>query len=261
MIANELTLTTLVAAAIMSIQLVVRQTRAEEEAGRAELLLAAVVGRRAPLTAALLQTALADAVLVLVITAGLAGSGLPPVDAVAMATGIGLTGLLFGAVAAVTAQLSALARAASGAALAVLAAAALARGVGDILHPHGSPLSWFSPIAWAQQTRAFVDLRWWPLLLSLVAVAALVVLAFRLVAVRDLGAGLVAPRRGPAGAGRSVSGVAGLTLRLQRASVIGWAVALALGGATFGSLADRWSAWSPPTRGCSRPWARGSSTT
>jgi ABC-2 type transport system permease protein len=239
MITNELTFSVLVAAAIMSIQLVVRQTRAEEESGRAELVRAAVVGRRAPLTAALLEAALADAVLVVVITAGLAGSGLAPADSLAMATGIGLTGLLFGAVAAVTAQLSAHARAASGAALAVLALAAVVRGVGDIVRLHGSALSWFSPIAWAQQTRPFVDLRWEPLLLSVAVVVGLAVLAYRLVAVRDVGAGLVAPRRGPAGAGGSLSSVAGLALRLQRASVIGWAVALLLTGAVFGSLADQ----------------------
>jgi ABC-2 type transport system permease protein len=238
MIANELTLTVMVAAAIMSIQLVVRQTRAEEESGRAELIRAAVLGRPAPLTAALLEAALADAAIAVVIAAGLAGSGLALVDSVAMAVGIGLTGLVFGAVAAATAQLSAHARAASGAALAVLAAAAVVRGVGDLVQTHGSPLSWFSPIAWAQQTRPFVDLRWEPLALSVVTVAALVVLAYRLVALRDVGAGLVAPRPGPAEAARSLSGVAGLSLRLQRASVLGWGVALLLTGAVFGSLAD-----------------------
>lgn len=239
MVANELTLTVMVAAAIMSIQLVVRQTRAEEESGRAELIRAAVVGRRAPLTAALLEAALADGLLVLVVAAGLAGSGLSLADSLAVATGIGLTGLLFGAVAAVTAQLSGYARAASGWALAVLGAAAVVRGVGDILHTHGSRLSWFSPIAWAQQTRAFVELRWWPLLLSVAAVVALVVLAYRLVAVRDVGAGLVAPRLGPVAGARTLSGVAGLTLRLQRASMIGWGVGLGLTGAVFGSLADQ----------------------
>ena len=94
------------------------------------------------------------------------------------------------------------ARAASGWALAALAAAALVRGVGDLLETHGSTLSWFSPIAWAQQTRPFVDLRWWPLLLSVATIAVLVVLAYRLVAVRDVGPGWSrhAPvRRGPPG--------------------------------------------------------------
>jgi ABC-2 type transport system permease protein len=238
MIANELALTVLVAAAVMSIQLVVRHTRAEEESGRAELVRAAVVGRRAQLTAALLEVAIADFAIAVVIGAGLAGSGLAVVDSLAMAAGIGLTALLFGAVAAVTAQVSEHARAASGWALAALAAAALVRGVGDLLETHGSTLSWFSPIAWAQQTRPFVDLRWWPLLLSVATIAVLVALAYRLVAVRDVGAGLVAPRPGPAGAAPSLSGAGGLSMRLQRASVVGWGVALVLTGAVFGSLAD-----------------------
>jgi len=228
----------MVAAAIMSIQLVVRQTRAEEESGRAELVRAAVVGRRAPLTAALCQAAIAEAAIVVVITAGLAGAGLDTVDAMAMALGIGLTGLLFAAVAAVTAQLLEHGRAASGWAMAVLALCALVRGLGDIARPHGSALSWFSPIAWAQQTRAFVDLRWWPLLLSVTVVVVLVMLAYRLVAARDVGAGLVAPRSGPTGAARSLAGVTGLTVRLQRASLLGWGIALLLTGAVFGSLAD-----------------------
>jgi ABC-2 type transport system permease protein len=240
MVANELALSVMVAAAIMSIQLVVRHTRAEEESGRAELVRAAIVGRRAPLTAALLETALADAAVALVIAAGLAGAGgLSAVDSLALAAAIGLTGLLFGAVAAVTAQISEHSRAASGYAMAVLAAAVVVRGVGDILQTHGSALSWFSPIAWAQQTRAFVDVRWWPLLLSVEAVAVLVVLGYRLVAIRDVGSGLRAQRPGRPAAGAALSGVAGLTARLQRGSMLGWAVALVLAGAVFGSLADQ----------------------
>jgi ABC-2 type transport system permease protein len=238
MIANELSLTSMVAAAIMSIQLVVRQTRAEEESGRAELVRAAIVGRRAPLTAALLEIAIADAAIVAVLAVGLAGSGLAAVDSLALAAGIGLTALLFGAVAAVTAQTSEHTRAASGWAYAVLGAAAVVRGVGDTLQTHGSALSWFSPIAWAQQMRAFVELRWWPLLLTVATIAALVVLAYRLIAIRDVGAGLVAPRPGSATASRSLTGVSALMLRLQRASIIGWGIGLVLVGAVFGSLAD-----------------------
>src|SRR3954453_17713818 len=220
MIANELSLSVMVAAAIMSIQLVVRHTRAEEESGRAELIRAGIVGRRAPLTAALLEAALADLAVVAVIAAGLTASGLAPVDSLALATGIGLTGLLFGAVAAVTAQLSAHARAASGWALAVLGAAAVVRGVGDTLHAHGSPLSWFSPIAWAQQTRPFVDLRWWPLLLSLALIAVLTGCAYALSGRRDFAVGVVAPRRGPSEAAPSLRGVGPLLVRLQRGTVL-----------------------------------------
>jgi ABC-2 type transport system permease protein len=69
-------------------------------------------------------------------------------------------------------------------------------------------------------------------------VALLVVLAYRLVAIRDVGAGLLAPRPGRPAAASSLSGVTGLALRLQRASAIGWGAGVVLAGIVFGSLAD-----------------------
>lgn len=80
--------------------------------------------------------------------------------------------------------------------------AELVRAAGDSLTEHGSLLSWFSPLAWSQQTRPFVDGRWWPLLLSLGLAAVTTAGAFALAGRRDLGAGLRAARRGPAGVGR-----------------------------------------------------------
>jgi ABC-2 type transport system permease protein len=238
MTANELALSVMIAVAIMSVLLVVRHTRAEEDSGSAELLLAGAVGRRSMLATALTVTGAADAAVAVVVAAGLIGSGLAAVDSVALAVGIGLSGLVFAAVAAVTAQLLASARAASGTALAVLGAAVLVRGVGDVLHAGGSPLSWCSPLAWAQQTRAFVDLRWWPLLLTLVLIAVLAATATTLSARRDVGAGLVAARRGRARASTLLSGPVGLLARLQRGSVLGWALGLLALGLTFGSLTD-----------------------
>ncbi|GAB4071777.1 ABC transporter [Angustibacter speluncae] len=238
MVANELGLTVMVVASIMSVLLVVRHTRADEEQGRAELVRAGVVGRHAPLAAALAVTALADLGLGVVVAGGLAAADLGAVDSVAFALGVALTGLLLGPVAAVTAQVAAHARPATGSALAVLAAAAVVRGVGDVLHPTGSALSWCSPIAWAQQTRVYVDLRWWPLLLTVLGTVALVALAFGLVDRRDVGAGLVAARGGRATASPRLAGPAGLLVRLQRGSLAGWAVGVALTGATFGALTD-----------------------
>ncbi|NEE33891.1 ABC transporter permease, partial [Streptomyces sp. SID7982] len=90
--------------AVLSLLLVVRHTRDEEESGRQEMLSAAVVGRRAPLTAALLTAVTANLAVALVATAALAGEGLR--GALAHGLALGATGLLFAAVAATTAQLT-----------------------------------------------------------------------------------------------------------------------------------------------------------
>ncbi|MGY1809075.1 ABC transporter permease [Blastococcus sp. SYSU D00669] len=239
MIANELGLSVMVALGVMSILMVVRHTRAEEESGATELLLSGAVGRRTPLTTALALMTAANVAIAVVVAAGLLATGLGATGSLALAAGFALTGMVFGAVAAVSAQLFQTGRAASGAALGVLLAAVIVRGIGDILQTGGSPLSWLSPIAWAQQTRAFVDLRWWPLLLSVGLVAVLLVVAARLTARRDVGAGVFAPRRGPAVAAASLAGPGGLLRRLQRGTVVGWAVGLLVLGLSFGSLTEQ----------------------
>lgn len=240
MVANELSLWTLLAAAIMSVLLVVRHTRAEEESGRLEVVRALPVGRFAPPTAAVATVAVANVAVGVAVTAGLlsGGADLAAADSVAFGLATALTGLVFAAVAAITAQLTEHGRAASGMALAVMGATFLARGVGDVIDPLGSPLSWTSPFAWAQQTRLFVDLRWWPLAVSAVAAVALGALAVALAQRRDLGAGLRPSRPGPASAAPTLLTPAGLALRLLRGQFWGWAVGSALFALAFGALAN-----------------------
>ena len=238
MVANELSLYLFLAAAIMSILLVVRHTRAEEESGRLELLRALPVGRYAPAAAAVLTVAVANTAVGAATAAALAGSGLETASSLALGAGTALTGLVFGAVAAVTAQLNEHARGAAGTAMTVLAGAFLIRGIGDVIDNQGSWLSWFSPFAWAQQTRLYVDLRWWPLAVSAAVTAALLVLAVQLAARRDLGAGLRTPRPGPAAAAPMLASPAGLASRLLRGSFAAWLVASFLFAAAFGTLAN-----------------------
>lgn len=238
MIANEMALTVMVAVAIMSISLVVRHTRAEEETGRAELVRAGVVGRHAPGTAAFAAALVANAAIAVASGAVLSAAGLAPVDSFALGAAVGVTGLVFAAVATVTSQVTEHARAASGLALAVLGVAFLLRAFGDVQELHGSWVSWLSPVGWAQQIRAYVDLRWWPLALSLVLVALLLVLGAALAARRDLGAGLVPPRAGrPDAAGWLASPLA-LAWRQQRASVLAWGVAVGLTALACGTFVD-----------------------
>jgi ABC-2 type transport system permease protein len=235
MMANELMLTLIIAASILAIGTVIRHTRAEEENGIAELVLSSVVGRYARTFAALIVVGGVNAVLAVTMTLAMASTGFAIVDTAAMSLGITGVAMVFGAVAAVTAQLWRQSRTATGAAMGALAAAALVRGIGDVIDNSGSALSWFSPIAWAQQMRAFVDLRWWPFAMLVALTIALMALAAWLESRRQYDAGVI-PSTGEKPKARSIAGVFGLHLTLQRGQTIGWTVGLFLGGLAFGSM-------------------------
>jgi len=235
MIANELMLTMIVAASILAVLTVVRHTRADEERGTAELVAAAAVGRHARTGAALALAGGVNAVLAAALTIALAANGFAVADCAAMSLGIAAVAMVFAAVAAVTAQLWRQARAAGGAALAALAAAVVVRGLGDIIDHSGSALSWCSPIAWAQQLRPFVALRWWPLAPLLVLTVVLIALAAALERRRQYGAGVL-PGTGDRPRARRIGGVFALHLRLHRGQTVGWAVGMLLGGLAIGSM-------------------------
>jgi ABC-2 type transport system permease protein len=235
MMANELMLTLIVATSILSILTVIRHTRAEEESGVAELVLSSVVGRYARTYAALILVGGVNAVLAVTMTLAMSATGFSIVDTAAMCLGITGVAMVFGAVAAVTAQLWRQGRTATGAAMATLALAALIRGIGDVINTSGSALSWFSPIAWAQQMRPFVDLRWWPFALLVALTIALMVLAAWLESRRQYDDGNI-PSSGERPNARPITGVFGLHLTLQRGQTIGWTVGLFLAGLAFGSM-------------------------
>ncbi|MFC4854556.1 ABC transporter permease [Actinophytocola glycyrrhizae] len=227
-------------AALVAIFTVVRHTRAEEETGRLELLGAAVVGRYASLTAALLLATGTSLVLALLTGLGLIGTGLPAQGALAFGLSWAGAGIAFAAVAALTAQVTESARTARSLAAAVLAAAYLLRAAGDATGTDTSTwLSWVSPIGWAQQVRPFAGDRWW-VLIYLVAFAVLVAAgAYALVARRDHGAGLLAQKPGRPAASPSLSSPLALAVRLQRGGLAGWLVGMAVGGLVLGSIASR----------------------
>jgi len=118
-------------AALMGIFTVIRHTRADEEAGRLELAGSTAAGRSAALAASLVVASGASLVLGAVIAAAVIFLGLPAAGALALGAAIGLSGVVFASVAAVSAQLAGSARAARGIAGGVLALAYLLRTVGD----------------------------------------------------------------------------------------------------------------------------------
>ncbi|WP_280354030.1 ABC transporter permease [Nocardia otitidiscaviarum] len=226
----------LLLAALMNILLISRHTRVEEQTGRAELIRANAVGRHAPLTAALLLAVAANVALSLLIAGSFAISGLDTSGAPLFGASVGAAGLVFAGITAVTVQITEYSRAASGLAGAALGVAYVVRAAGDTIREGGSALSWFSPLAWSQQTRAYVDPRWWPLALSVGCAVAAAAIGYALSSRRDLNAGLVAPRRGNREAPGWLDSPVALAFRLQRASLIGWSLALAASGLLYGAL-------------------------
>ncbi|WAC92865.1 ABC transporter permease [Mycobacterium sp. Aquia_213] len=220
--------------AVAVILTVIRHTRADEESGRTELVDSTGVGRYASLTAALILSFGASIATGAIGAAGLLSTNVPAGGSLAFGAALAGSGVVFTAVAAVTAQLSASARFARGAAFAVLGAAFTLRAIGDA---SSGTLSSFSPLGWSLQVRPYAGDHWWVLLLHLVTATVLAAVAYRLLAGRDVGAGLVAERAGPAGAARALSNVFGLAWRLDRGALLLWTVGLCLYGLVMGSVA------------------------
>ncbi|MFF7440765.1 ABC transporter permease [Streptomyces sp. NPDC008122] len=224
-----------VLAAVASLIVVVRHTREEEETGRQEMLSAGAVGRRAPLTAALLAALVMNAAVALVVTAGLAGQG--TAGALALGLAIGGTGMVFATTAALAAQLTESARLAKGLSAAVLGLAFALRAAGDAGTAGGeSVLTWVSPIGWAEHVRAFAGERWWVLLVIAGAVLIQTAAAYALTARRDVGASFLATRPGPAQGRLATAGA--LAWRLQRGTLLGWSLGFLLGGLVFGGMVE-----------------------
>ncbi|QYJ17247.1 Multidrug efflux system permease protein [Rubrobacter xylanophilus DSM 9941] len=213
---------------------VVRHTRAEEEAGRRELLGSTAVGRQAPLFAALLVAFGASLALGILTALGLAAYGLPVAGSVAFGLSWVAFGCLFAAVAAVAAQLTEGARAARGLALAVFGVCLLLRVAGDAGKTDW--LSWASPLGWVPRVRPFAGEQWWVFALFSGAILVLAVAALALSARRDLGAGFLPARPGRATASPSLRGPFGLTWRLQRGSLLAWVLGFAVFGGVFGGV-------------------------
>ena len=224
-----------IVAGLMSMFLVGRHTRAEEEYGRDELVRSGVVGRYAPLTSALLVVVVANLVFGGSIALSLIAYDLPVAGSLNVALAAALAGLVFGATALVAAQLTESTRAMYGITGIVIAASYVLRAVGDV---GSGALSWLSPIGWGQAMHGYSGERWWPAVISLVAAALLTGVAVLLYAHRDVGAGMWPTRPGPARAAAPLLRPLGLTWRLQRGSVAGWSAGMFLGGLAYGAIGD-----------------------
>lgn len=228
-------------AALMTSLLAVRHTRADEEAGRAELLAATPAGRTLPTIATAVHGVLANLVLGVLTAAALLAVGLDAAGSWLTGAAAAATGVAFLGIGLVAAQLMRTSRGANALTIWVLVAAFLLRGIGNAAGTPGDDLAqltsawpaWISPFGWAEQTRPYDENTWWPVLLAVGVGLGLAVVATALQSVRDMGASFITERPGRADARPALSSSHALVWRLASGSIVGWGI----GGVITGLLA------------------------
>ncbi|MBX3099447.1 MAG: ABC transporter permease [Salinibacterium sp.] len=235
----KLWMTVVIALSLAVIFLVTRNGRAEEEAGRTELLRGGVLGQHAYSLANWVVAGAFAFVVGAATTAAAIGQGLPALGAAVMGASFVGVAVVFIGVAAVTGQLSQTSRGANALAAIVLAIAYGLRATADLQAEGDVPsaVSWASPIGWGQQMRSYGENLWWPFALSVAVAVLLCAIALLVERWRDVGEGILPDRRGPQHASALLRTQAGLTLRLQRSTIIGWAVGVLAASVFFGTVA------------------------
>ncbi|WP_249871495.1 ABC transporter permease [Oceanobacillus saliphilus] len=236
MMAHQMLLFTAITVAIMSILLVTRHTRTDEEDGRVEMIRALPSGRLSNLTSTIVFVSITNVVLALIIGFGNYALGIESMDlegSLLYGAALGVTGIFFTAITAVFAQLSESSRGTIGLSFAVLGLTYLIRAIGDV---GNETISWFSPLGWVLGTEVYVNNYWWPIVLTLGFSLILFVVAFILHAIRDMGSGFLPSRTGRRDASIFLQSPLGLAVRLQRTAIISWAVGMFAIGVSYGSV-------------------------
>ena len=236
MMAHQMLLFTAIVVAIMSILLVTRHTRADEEEGRLELIRSLPVGRLSSLSATMIVLIVMNSLLAIIIGVGLYSLRIGSMDlegSLLYGVVLGTIGIFFSAVTAFFAQVSSNARGTIGLSFTVLGISYLIRAIGDVSN---ETISWFSPLGWGLKTEVYVNNYWWPIGLTILLSIILMILAYYLNTIRDVGAGIISSRPGRKHASRLLQSSLGLAFRIQRTSIITWAIGMLILGVSYGSV-------------------------
>ena len=172
----------------MAIIIVVRNTRADEDSGRAELIASGVITREARLLVAVLMATVAAVALAVVCFLLTWASGGEPHPTAVLSLTFAASALMYAGVAAVAAQLGSDARTASSIAIAILGVSYVARGYLDSTGAE-EWTRWLTPLGWLEQTYPATQNTLWPLIPAVLLAIGLVALALVLQRRRDFGLG------------------------------------------------------------------------
>jgi ABC-2 type transport system permease protein len=210
-----------IVAAVFGVLAAVRALRAEEEAGRTELVLAGVLGRRTAFFSPIAAIALGTFALGVCETLGFLAGGLSVGGSLYLALATASVVPVYVGVGALCSQLAPTRRMALELGSAVVALSLLLRVIADTSSAAGW-LRWATPLGWAEQLRPFAGARPVVLLLPAAASVVLVALAARIAVRRDVGSGVLAARENAPARLRLLSSPTARALRGERASLVVW---------------------------------------
>jgi polyether ionophore transport system permease protein len=225
-------------AAIWGILAAVRAMRAEEDAGRAELVLTGAISRRQAFVAQLAAIGAGATVLWLALFVSFLAGDLPAGGSAYLALAIVSVVPVFVGVGAVASQLAPTKRTATGLATGVLVIAFALRTVAAISSAGLDWLRWATPLGWAEQLRPFADPQPLVLLLPLATAAPLLVAAAALAVRRDVGSGLLPSRDSAPPRLRLLRSPAAQALRSERGALVAWLVGVGAFALLMGVISD-----------------------
>jgi ABC-2 type transport system permease protein len=215
----------------------VRALRAEEESGRAELVLSGIVSRVSAFVAALAAIAGGALVLWVALLAGIL-TARPGVGASAyLALAIVSPLPVFAGVGALASQLAPTRRGALALGVGVLGLSLLARMVADTASGAGW-LRWATPLGWAEELRPFAGPQPLVLVLPALAAALLLVVSARISVRRDVGAGLFRAHDSREPRTWLLSSPEGLAVRTLRGPFLAWLAGIAAYALVLGVVSD-----------------------
>jgi ABC-2 type transport system permease protein len=223
-------------AGLFGVLAAVRALRAEEEAGRQDLVLSGVVGRATAFRAALAGIAASAAIVWLAVfvgvLAGRAGVGGSAYLSLALMSPLPV----FVGIGAVASQVAPTRRMATAIGSGALAVALMLRMAADT--SSAGWLRWATPLGWAEELRPFVGAQPLVLLAPAIATVLLLVVAERIASGRDIGRGLLAAHDSAPPRLRLLSSPTALALRTLRGGLVGWLVGFAALALLMGVISD-----------------------
>ena len=209
---------------IVAVFLVVRNTRADMSAGRAELILSGRVHRRALISAGVFPAVVLSLGVAGACTAALGLGGRGWAGSVIYGLSIGGSLLVFTAIASITAQAVNSTRGANGLGILLIALAFVVTAIGNTRD--SSLLTNLTPFGWMSKASPFANEQWAWALLPWVVALALMLLSLALASVRDVGSAWIGERLGSPQAPPWLCTPAALFWRVDMSLILGWCIGL-----------------------------------